>query len=227
MQSAYPESRSGSSEPDMAAPELSLPVHQYHNEIRYPPDRRWSAVELSPSKRTKVILLADREEVGSMGNSGTKAGFLKYTLEELAEKMNCKIRDVLSNTECLSADVCAAYDPNYPDAFEKNNSLFLNGGTGVMKYTGARGKSGSSEASAEFLGKIRNMFDKGNVKWQIGELGKTDFGGGGTVAQYIANLGADVIDCGIPLLSMHSPYELASKYDLYMSYKGYKVFYEN
>jgi len=178
------------------------------------------------SSRTKVLYLADREEVGSMGNTGTKAGFLRYTIEEMADKLNCKIRDVLSNTICLSADVCAAYDPNYPDAFEKNNSLFVNGGTGIMKYTGARGKSGSSEASAEFLGEIRRLFDKGNVKWQIGELGKTDFGGGGTVAQYIANLGADVIDCGIPILSMHSPYEVASKYDLYMSYKGYKVFYE-
>ncbi len=184
-------------------------------------------LDSKPSAHTKVLYLADREEVGSMGNSGTQAGFLKYTLEELAEKMNCKIRDVLSNTACLSADVCAAYDSNYPDAYEKNNSLFINGGTGVMKYTGARGKSGSSEASAEFLGEIRRMFDKGNVKWQIGELGKTDFGGGGTVAQYIANLGADVIDCGIPILSMHSPYEISSKYDLYMSYKGYKVFYEN
>lgn len=184
-------------------------------------------LDSKPSAHTKVLYMADREEVGSMGNTGTQAGFLKYTLEELSEKLNCKIRDVLSNTECLSADVCAAYDPNYPDAYEKNNSLFLNGGTGIMKYTGARGKSGSSEARAEFVGEIRRMFDKGNVKWQIGELGKTDFGGGGTVAQYIANLGADVMDCGIPILSMHSPYEISSKYDLYMSYKGYKVFYEN
>lgn len=184
-------------------------------------------LDSKPSAHTKVLLLADREEVGSMGNSGTKAGFLRYSLEELAEKFNVKIRDLLSNTACLSADVCAAYDPNYPDAFEKNNSVFINGGTAMMKYTGARGKSGSSEASAEFVGKIRAMFDKGNVKWQIGELGRTDFGGGGTVAQYIANLGADVIDCGTPILSMHSPYEIASKYDLYMSYKGYKVFYEN
>lgn len=184
-------------------------------------------LDSKPAERTKVLYLADREEVGSMGNTGTQAGFLKYILEELAEKTNIKIRDLLSNTECLSADVSAAYDPNYPDAYEKINSLFLNGGTCLMKYTGARGKSGSSEASAEFVGKVRGIFDKGNVKWQIGELGKTDFGGGGTVAQFIANLGADVIDCGIPLLSMHAPYEISSKYDLYMSYKGYKVFYEN
>lgn len=184
-------------------------------------------LDSKPSSHTKVLYLADREEVGSMGNSGTQAGFLRYTLEELAEKTNVKIRDLLTNTECLSADVCAAYDPNFPDAYEKTNSLFINGGTGLMKYTGARGKSGSSEASAEFVGKVRAMFDKGNVKWQIGELGKTDFGGGGTVAQFIANLGADVVDCGIPILSMHAPYEISSKYDLYMSYKGYKVFYEN
>ena len=95
-----------------------------------------------------------------------------------------------------------------------------------MKYTGARGKSGSSDASAEFLGKIRTVFDKANVRWQIGELGKTDEGGGGTIAQFVANLGCDVIDCGVPLLSMHSPYEVSAKYDIYMAYKGYKAFFE-
>lgn len=179
------------------------------------------------SKKTVMMYFADREEVGSMGNSGCKSAFLVNVIEELAEKMNVKVRDVLSNTVCLSADVCAAYDPNFPEAFEKGNSLYLNGGTAFMKYTGARGKSGSSEASAELIAHIRKLFDKGNVKWQIGELGKTDFGGGGTVAQYIANLGAEVVDSGVPVISMHSPYEVTSKYDVYMTYKGYKVFYEN
>jgi len=184
-------------------------------------------LDAKPSKKTKLLYFADREEVGSMGNSGCKSAFLTNVIEELSEKLNVKVRDVLSNTVCLSADVCAAYDPNFPEAFEKNNALFLNGGTAFLKYTGARGKSGSSEASAELISYLRKIFDKGNVKWQIGELGKTDFGGGGTVAQYIANLGAEVIDSGVPVISMHSPYEVTSKFDVYMTYKGYKVFYEN
>lgn len=177
--------------------------------------------------KTQMLLLADREEVGSMGNTGMESNFLMYVVEELCEIDNSKLRDALSNTTCLSADVCAAYDPMFAEVFEKNNSMFLNGGVALMKYTGARGKSGSSEAGAELIAKIRNIFDKGLVKWQIGELGKTDEGGGGTIAQIVANLGADVIDCGVPLLSMHSPYEVASKYDIYMAYKGYKAFFEN
>ena len=178
-------------------------------------------------KKTQVLLLSDKEEVGSMGNTGMQSNFLEFALEELAENKNVKLRDILSNTGCLSADVCAAFDPSFPEVFEKNNSVFLNGGVALMKYTGSRGKSGSSDASAEFLGKVRGIFKKSNVKWQIGELGKTDEGGGGTIAQFVANLGCDVIDCGVALLSMHSPYEVSAKYDVYMAYKSYKKFYEN
>ena len=127
----------------------------------------------------------------------------------------------------MSSDVGAAVDPNYESVNERQNSAIAGHGMVIMKYTGARGKSGSSEAGAELIAKIRSIFDKGLVKWQIGELGKTDEGGGGTIAQIVANLGADVIDCGVPLLSMHSPYEVASKYDIYMAYKGYKAFFEN
>ena len=184
-------------------------------------------LESKITDKTQMLLLSDREEVGSMGNTGMESNFLEYAVEELCEIDNSKLRDALSNTTCLSADVCAAYDPMFAEVFEKNNSMFLNGGVALMKYTGARGKSGSSEASAELLAKIRNIFDKGLVKWQIGELGKTDEGGGGTIAQIVANLGADVIDCGVPLLSMHAPYEIAAKYDIYMAYKGYKAFFEN
>lgn len=179
------------------------------------------------SASTQVLLLADREEVGSMGNTGMESRFLEHSLEEIADKLNCKMRDVLSNSRCVSADVCAGYDPNFPEVFEKNNSVFLNGGIAIMRYTGARGKSGSSEANAEFTAQIRNIFETGNVMWQVGELGKTDEGGGGTIAQYVANLGLDVIDCGVPVLSMHSPFEVTSKFDVYMAYKGYKAFLES
>lgn len=184
-------------------------------------------VDSKEEGKTKMLLLSDKEEVGSMGNTGMQSNFFEFTLEELCEIEGAKLRDVLNNTECLSADVCAAYDPSFPEVYEKNNSVFLNGGIAIMKYTGSRGKSGSSDASAEFVGKIRSIFDKGNVKWQIGELGKTDEGGGGTIAQFVANLGCEVIDCGVALLSMHSPYEVSAKYDIYMAYKGYKVFFEN
>ena len=177
--------------------------------------------------KTQMLLLADKEEIGSMGNTGMQSKFFEFTLEELCENQGAKLRETLWNTECLSADVCAAYDPSFPEVFERNNSVFLNGGVALMKYSGARGKSGTSDASAEFLGKIRKIFDKGLVKWQIGELGKTDEGGGGTIAQFVANLGCDVIDCGVALLSMHSPYEVAAKYDIYMAYKAYKSFFEN
>ncbi len=179
------------------------------------------------SATTQVLLLADREEVGSMGNTGMESRFLLHCLEEIAEKMNCKMRDVLSHSCCVSADVCAGYDPNFPEVFEKNNSVFLNGGVAIMRYTGARGKSGSSEANAEFTAHIRNIFDRDRVMWQVGELGKTDEGGGGTIAQYVANLGLDVIDCGVPVLSMHSPFEVTAKFDVYMAYKGYKAFLES
>ena len=129
-------------------------------------------------------------------------------------------------SNCLAADVTAAMDPTYASAYEAGNSTFLNRGVGIAKYTGSRGKGGSNDASAEFLGWVRRILDNGDVLWQIGELGKVDQGGGGTVAYDVARLNADVIDIGVPVLSMHAPFEVISKLDLYMAYKAFKAYFE-
>ena len=139
--------------------------------------------------------------------------------------MGAKGRLVISNSQCLSADVNAAFDPTFPDVLEKRNAAFFNYGVVVTKFTGSRGKSGTSDASAEFVGRIRNMLDKNNVIWQTGELGKVDMGGGGTVAAYLANLNFDVIDVGVPVLSMHAPFEVVSKIDVFMTYRAFNVFF--
>ena len=153
--------------------------------------------------------------------------FMRYFIADLAQAEGLEPRHVLSKSECLSADVTAAYDPTYASAYEKTNSTFLNNGIGMSKYTGSRGKSGTSEASAEFVAEIRSLFEENDVLWQIGELGKVDGGGGGTVAMFIANLNVDVLDVGVPVLSMHSPFEIVSKTDIYMTYKGIKAFFES
>ena len=176
-------------------------------------------------EKTAVCVLTDKEETGSDGNTGLRSAYLKYFLYDLAENMGSDGRTVISATRCLSADVNAAYDPTFPDGFERNNCSYVNKGIVVTKYTGARGKSGTSDASAEYVGLIHNMLDKNDVVWQTGELGKVDFGGGGTVAAYIANLNIDTIDVGVPVLSMHAPYELTAKNDVYMAYKAFAVFY--
>ena len=137
------------------------------------------------------------------------------------------LRRCLSNSKMLSADVNAAIDPTYENVFEKRNSSFLGRGIVLQKYTGARGKSGASDANAEFVGEVRKLFNDNNVVWQSAELGKVDQGGGGTIAQFVANLNVDVIDCGVAVLSMHSPFEVTSKVDVYMAYKAYKTFYIN
>lgn len=173
-------------------------------------------------QKTAVVLLADREEVGSMGNSGMQSRFLQYFIEEVFE--TSKMNTVLKNTYCLSSDVTATYDPLYPEVYEAQNSSKAGEGISLMRYTGSRGKGGSSEASAEFTAKIRAIFEKNNVSYQFAELGKVDEGGGGTVAQYIANLGADVIDAGVALLCMHSPFEIAHKADIYETYKAFSAF---
>lgn len=175
---------------------------------------------------TIVTVLADREEIGSLGNTGLHSEFLRYFIADLAQAEGLEVRHVLSLSKCLSADVTAAYDPTYVEVYEPNNSCYLNGGVGVAKYTGGRGKSSTSEASAEFVSEVRSLFDKNKVLWQIGEMGKVDAGGGGTVAMYIAGLNVDTIDIGVPVLSMHSPFELVSKLDIYMTYKGILTFYE-
>ena len=173
----------------------------------------------------KRQVLADKEEIGSVGNTGLDSQFLSYFVEDLAEAEGLKARHVLSNSQCLSADVTAAFDPNYASAYDLQNACLINRGVGVMKYTGARGKSGSSEASAEFTAKVRQLFDDNDVQWQMGELGRVDLGGGGTVALYVAGMNVDVIDIGVPVLSMHAPFEVVSKYDVYMTYKACKAFF--
>jgi aspartyl aminopeptidase len=177
-------------------------------------------------QNTIVTVLADREEIGSYGNTGLNSEFLRYFIADLAQAEGLETRHVLSKSKCLSADVTAAFDPTYADAYEQNNANYLNCGVGVAKYTGARGKSGTSEAAAEFVAEIRSLFDKNKVLWQIGEMGKVDLGGGGTVALYIASLNVDVIDIGVPVLSMHSPFEVVSKLDIYMTYKGISCFFK-
>ncbi|MBE6889651.1 MAG: aminopeptidase [Ruminococcaceae bacterium] len=181
-------------------------------------------LEAKAPKRTAVAILTDKEETGSDGNTGLRSAYLKYFISDLANCFGAKGRTVLTASKCLSADVNAAYDPTFPDVFEKRNSAVLNGGVCVTKYTGSRGKSGTSDASAEFVGEIRALLDKKKVIWQTGELGKIDIGGGGTVAAYIANLDVDTIDIGVPVLSMHAPFEITAKTDVYAAYKAFEAF---
>ncbi|MBP1592982.1 MAG: aminopeptidase, partial [Oscillospiraceae bacterium] len=164
------------------------------------------------------------EEIGSDGNTGLNSSYLRYFIEDLAADFGERATTVLSKSECLSADVNSAFDPTYPSVMEKNNASYINYGVVVTKYTGSRGKYGTSDASAEFTGRIRALMNKNGVIWQTGELGKVDAGGGGTVAMYIAAMNVDVIDVGVPVLSMHAPYEVIAKADLYMAYKAFRSF---
>ncbi|MBO5452869.1 MAG: aminopeptidase [Clostridia bacterium] len=186
-------------------------------------------LEANAPQKTAICYLVDKEETGSSDSTGMQSAFFGNIVALLAKMTDENYDDVtarkaLMNSECLSADVTAAYDPNFAEVFEANNSTYLNGGVALMKYSGARGKSGTSEAQAEFVEKITSKLTKNGVIWQVGELGKVDEGGGGTVAQFFAILGMNVIDCGVPLLSMHSPFEIASKFDIYMAYKAYLTF---
>lgn len=175
-------------------------------------------------KHTVVTVLTDKEETGSDGNTGLCSSYLEYFIADLAEDLGSNGRTVLSASQCLSADVNAAFDPTFPEVMERNNCAYINKGVCVTKFTGARGKSGTSDASAEFVGRVRNLLDSNNVIWQTGELGKVDMGGGGTVAAYIANLDVDTIDVGVPVLSMHAPFEIVSKIDVYSAYRAFSVF---
>lgn len=175
---------------------------------------------------TTVTILADKEEIGSVGNTGLNSDFVLHYLEELAEAAGANVRTMLDHSLCLSSDVNAAYDPTFPQVYEERNSCYLNKGCGLTKYTGARGKSGSSDASAETMAKVIQILDEAGVYWQAGELGAVDAGGGGTVALYVARMGVDVVDLGVPLLSMHAPFELASKLDIYNAYKAFCAFYK-
>lgn len=185
----------------------------------------------APSEKTQVALFADKEEIGSVGNTGVHSSyFLDFAAELLAlqgQTEELYLRRTLRNSEVLSADVCAALDPVFANAYEENNAAKLGYGICLCKYTGARGKSGSNDANAEFLAKVRQIFNGNNVPWQIGELGKVDQGGGGTIAYIMADWGCDVVDCGVAMLSMHAPLELVAKADAYCGYLAYKAFFES
>lgn len=177
-------------------------------------------------KKTSVTVLTDKEETGSDGNTGLCSDYLSHFFYDLAECFGADGRKVIAHTECLSADVNAAFDPTFPDVMDKRNCAFMNYGVCVTKFTGARGKSGTSDASAEFVGRVRALLDGNSVIWQTGELGKVDAGGGGTVAAYLANMNMDVIDVGVPVVSMHAPFEIVAKTDVYMTYKAFYVFFQ-
>ena len=173
--------------------------------------------------KTAVCVLADKEEIGSDGVTGMQSAAFDTFMEDLCEAQGVPVRVCFEKSFCLSADVTAAYDPNFSDVYEKRNAAYLNYGIGLCKYTGARGKSGASDADAETVAYIRNVFDEAGVIWQIAELGKVDAGGGGTVAMYMANRNITTLDAGVPVLSMHAPFETVSKLDCYETYKGMKA----
>ncbi len=175
--------------------------------------------EVENPEKTAVAILADKEEVGSDGNTGLNSDFLRYVIRDIAEAQGVDYTVALRNSKCLSADVNAGIDPTFKDVHEPKNAAKLNYGAVITKYTGARGKSGTSDASAEYVAYVRNMLDSAGIAWQTGELGKVDHGGGGTVAMYIANMGVDVVDLGVPVLSMHAPFEVVSKFDVYETYR--------
>ncbi len=183
-------------------------------------------LQLENPERTAVCMLADKEEVGSTGVTGMEASAFDTFMEDLCAAQGVPLRACYEQSFCLSADVTAAYDPNYADAYEKRNSALLNYGVGLCKYTGARGKSGASDASAEVVAAVRRVLDDYGVIWQMAELGKVDGGGGGTVAVFMAKRNIDTLDAGVPVLSMHAPFETVSKLDCYMTFKAMKAVYE-
>ena len=182
-------------------------------------------------ERTAVCLFSDKEEIGSMGNTGMQSHVFDTFIAELLNKLRVNrpnlLDEVFCNSRMLSADVDAAMDPLYAEVSDITNAGFISHGVSVNKYTGARGKYDSSDANAEYVAYVRKIFNENNVKYQFSELGKVDQGGGGTIAYILANKGVDVIDCGIPVLSMHSPYELTSKFDIYSAFEAYKAFFNN
>ena len=178
--------------------------------------------------RTAVCIIADKEEIGSMGNTGMESHVFDMFMSEILNKLGVNKPNLLEKVFCkskmLSADVDACFDPIYANVSDRINAGYLGRGISLNKYTGSRGKSGASDANAEFVAEVRNIFEANDVRYQIAELGKVDIGGGGTIAYILANKGIDVIDCGVPVLSMHAPYEVTSKFDLYEAYRGYGAF---
>jgi len=184
-------------------------------------------LETKTPEYTTVTVLTDKEEIGSLGNTGLNSNYVHDYIGMLSDNQGADLKQVCANSCCLSADVNSAYDPTFADAFDPRNSSFLNHGVVLCKYTGARGKSGSSDASAEYMAKVIDIMDRSDVYWQIGELGKVDEGGGGTIAMYVAMMNIDVVDLGVPVLSMHAPFEITSKLDLYNTYLAFKAFYND
>jgi aspartyl aminopeptidase len=185
-------------------------------------------LDVESGEKTYACLLVDKEEIGSVGATGMQSTFYEDTVAEilamLGKDSSVSVRRCMRNSRALSSDVSAAFDPNYPSVMEKNNSAYFGRGLVINKYTGARGKSGSNDASAEYMAEIRKIFDSNDVSWQTAELGKVDQGGGGTIAYILGNYDMKVIDSGVAVLSMHSPWEIISKVDLYEAYKGYMAF---
>ena len=173
---------------------------------------------------TSLTALVDKEEIGSTGNTGMESDALLHFVEDLAECEGERVRDILRNSICLSSDVNAAYDPTFPDVYEKQNSSFFNHGPVLTKYTGVRGKGGSNDASAETMQKVIGYMEDAGVAWQVGELGKVDEGGGGTIAMFMSNMDVDTVDLGVAVLSMHAPFELTAKLDVYYTYKAFLAF---
>ena len=189
-------------------------------------------LEIENPKKTAVALFVDKEEIGSVGNTSMESMFFENMVAELIDLTEenyseLKLKRTLANSSVLSADTLAGFDPNYPDVLDPKNSPYIGKGVTIVKYTGVRGKGGSNDANSEYLGKLRRIFNENDIIWQMGELGKVDQGGGGTIAFILAKYGMEVVDCGVPLLSVHAPYEIASKADVYMAYEAYKAFYEN
>ena len=187
-------------------------------------------MKLDHVKNTAVCILSDKEEIGSMGNTGMESHMFDFFISEILNKLGINKPNLLDRVFCfskmLSSDVDAGFDPIYASVSDTLNAGYLGRGISLNKYTGARGKSGASDANAEYVAWVRNVLEKNDIKYQITELGKVDIGGGGTIAYILANKGADVIDCGVPVLSMHAPYEVTSKYDIYSAYKTYEAFWK-
>ncbi len=188
-------------------------------------------LDIDAPRKTAVALFVDKEEIGSVGNASMESKFFENTVSELVNIVEENyseliVKRTMANSCVLSADTLGAFDPNYPDVLDKLNAPFMGKGVTIVKYTGVKGKSSSNDANSEYISKIRKIFNDNDVVWQMGELGKVDQGGGGTIAYILANYGMEVVDCGVALLSVHAPYEIASKADIYMAYKGYKAFYD-
>ena len=188
-----------------------------------------SILDIRENSKTCVCILSDKEEIGSVGNTGMASNafnyFISLLLDKKGENMPNMIDKVFMNSKMLSADVDAGFDPIYKNVSEINNASKIGYGVVLNKYTGSRGKSGASDANAEFMAYVRNILEENNIKYQVSELGKVDIGGGGTIAYILADKGIEVVDCGIGVLSMHAPYEVTSKYDIYSAYKTYLNFF--